>query len=131
MGTEKMILPEWIWCVVRFVFFRTYKIVFLPSILLLLDLTFIPSEEITPVEDACGCSAIDVATQEDIKTSRKSQPELSSPPPKSHDIGIFGTLDNLMCITPHQGKSLEISGFRELETPFDTNIICNFVTIDH
>ncbi|GFT42384.1 hypothetical protein NPIL_335721 [Nephila pilipes] len=68
MDSEKIILLAWLWCVVRLAFFNTYEIVFLPFILVLLDLTFIPSEKITPFEDDCGSSAIGFTAQGDTNT---------------------------------------------------------------
>ncbi|GFU20913.1 hypothetical protein NPIL_70691 [Nephila pilipes] len=73
METEKIILLAWLWCVVRFAFFNTYEIVFLPFILVLLDLTFIPSEKITPFEDDCGSSAVGFAAQGDTNINKKKK----------------------------------------------------------
>ncbi|GFU08189.1 hypothetical protein NPIL_288381 [Nephila pilipes] len=71
METEKLILLAWVWCVVRLAIFNTYEIVFLPSFIILLDLSFTPSKEITPTEDDSGSSAIGVTAQEDNKIIRK------------------------------------------------------------
>ncbi|GFU29345.1 hypothetical protein NPIL_353191 [Nephila pilipes] len=71
MEAEKLILLAWVWCVVRLTIFNTYEIVFLPSFIILLDLTFTPSKGITPTEDDSGSSAIGVTAQEDKKITKK------------------------------------------------------------
>ncbi|GFS67667.1 hypothetical protein NPIL_588971 [Nephila pilipes] len=78
MDTEKIILLAWLWCGVRFAFFNTYKIVFLPTIFVLLDLTFIPSEKITPFEDDCGSSAIGFAAQGGTNINKKKKNYIQS-----------------------------------------------------
>ncbi|GFT74709.1 hypothetical protein NPIL_623641 [Nephila pilipes] len=70
MESEKFILLVWIWCAVRFAFFNSYEIVFLPSFLILPDLISTPSKELTSTEDDSRSSRIDIPAQKDQKNRK-------------------------------------------------------------
>ncbi|GFT15581.1 hypothetical protein NPIL_242521 [Nephila pilipes] len=65
MEMEKIFLLAWIWCAVRFAFFNSYEIVFLPSFIILLDLILTSSKELTSNEDDPGSSRKSIPAQKD------------------------------------------------------------------
>ncbi|GFT59982.1 hypothetical protein NPIL_227431 [Nephila pilipes] len=93
MDTEKIILLSWVWCIVRLVFFDTYDIVFLPTILILLDQFFTPSNKIPSSEDKSGSRALGIAAQEDANTIQKKKCRIQGKEEK-HLNGLISKLMN-------------------------------------
>ncbi|GFS51359.1 hypothetical protein NPIL_89001 [Nephila pilipes] len=68
MEIKNIFLLAWIWCAVRFAFFNSYEIVYLPPFLILLDLILTSTKELTSNEDDPRSSRKSIPAQKDKKT---------------------------------------------------------------